>query len=127
MDRVLCFVKANPRGIAWNALRVPFQDCHGRSRCTYGSSCVNADLVARGISCRRHRVARLMAALCLQRWLRRAVIIDARSRRVVRRGAPAVLDATLTGYALRKALPHRLLAWGQQSVHRSNRGSSYTN
>ena len=66
-------------------------------------------------------------------WLHLAVIIDLRSRRVVGWGPSAVLDATLTGNALRMALHRRRPATGdrqgargQERVHHTDRGSTST-
>ena len=181
-DRLRRLADANPRRVASDALCVAIQDCHARSRGTYGSPRIHADLIAHGIRCSRRRVARLMAGLRLrgcrrngrrarpgargmgaparalpapdlvrrafavsgisrtnhiwvadttairtgEGWLHLAVVIDLRSRRVVGWGASAVLDATLTGNAVRMALHRRRPARGQELVHHSDRGSTYT-
>ena len=158
-DRLRRLADANPRRVASDALCVAIQHCHARSRGTYGSPRIHADLIAHGIRCSRRRVARLMTGLRLrgcrrngrrafavsgisrtnhiwvadttairtgEGWLHFAVVIDLRSRRVVGWGASAVLDATLTGNALRMALHRRRPARGQELVHHSDRGSTYT-
>jgi transposase InsO family protein len=166
--------------VASDALCVAIQDCHARSRGTYGSPRIHADLIAHGIHCSRRRpadgrpppaglpapcrraragargasaparalpapdlVRRAFAVSGISRtnhvwvadttairtgegWLHLAVVIDLRSRRVVGWGASAVLDATLTGNAVRMALHRRRPARGQELVHHSDRGSTYT-
>jgi transposase InsO family protein len=104
----------NPRAGVTEALRVAIRACHARSRGTYGSPRVYADLVAQGIRCSRRHVARLMASLAL------------RSRRVVGWSMSDILDATLTGDALRMALGRRRPHHVQGLNHHSDRGSTYT-
>jgi len=65
-DRLRRLAATNPRRVASDALCVAIQDCHARSRGTYGSPRIHADLVAHGIRCSRRRVARLMAGLRLR-------------------------------------------------------------
>lgn len=173
-------LEENPRAGATEALRVAIRACHARSRGTYGSPRVYADLVAQGIRCSRRRVARLMASLALrgcrrnghrarsatrsgpalrkpapdlvrrafavdavahidrvwvadttairtgEGWLHCAVVLDLRSRRVVGWSMSDILDATLTGDALRMALRRRRPRHGQGLIHHSDRGSTYT-
>ena len=84
-------------------------------------------LAVSGISRTNHIwVADTTAIRTGEGWLHLAVVIDLRSRRVVGWGASAVLDATLTGNALRMALHRRRPVRGQELVHHSDRGSTYT-
>ena len=59
------------RALANQALLVDIRASHARSRRTYGSPRVHADLVAQGQRCSRHRVARLMRQDRLQARPRR--------------------------------------------------------
>ena len=61
----------SPRALANQALLVDIRASHARSRRTYGSPRVHADLVAQGQRCSRHRVARLMRQDRLQARPRR--------------------------------------------------------
>lgn len=67
-DRLRRLTAENPRRLALDALGMPIQDCHARSRGTYGSHRIHADLVAHGMRCSRRGVARLPGV-----WPRRAV------------------------------------------------------
>ena len=164
-DRLRRLAAANPRRVASDALCVAIQHCHARSRGTYGSPLIHADLVAHGIRCSRRCVARLMAGLHLRGCrrngrrarpgargvgaparalpapdlVRRAFAVSGISRTnhiwvadttAIRTGegwgASAVLDATLTGNALRMALHRRRPVTGRELVHHSDRGSTST-
>jgi len=52
-DRLRRLAATNPRRVASDALCVAIQDCHARSRGTYGSPRIHADLIAHGIRCSR--------------------------------------------------------------------------
>jgi len=59
------------RGLANQALLVRIRAVHTRSRQTYGSPRIHAELVAQGKACGRHRVARLMRRNQVHAWQKR--------------------------------------------------------
>ena len=52
-DRLRRLAATNPRRVASDALCVAIPDCQARSRGTYGSPRIHADLIAHGIRCSR--------------------------------------------------------------------------
>jgi len=59
------------RDLANQALLVRIREAHTRSRQTYGSPRIHAELVVQGKACGRHRVARLMRKNEVRAWQKR--------------------------------------------------------
>lgn len=84
------------------ALTTKIHEIHGRSRGTYGSPRVHAELRSSGIRCGRKRVARLMREIGIRGCLR------GRRKRTTRRSKHAVPAADLVSRDFNSTVPDRL-------------------
>jgi len=100
------------------ALTEKIREVHHRSRQTYGSPRVHAELRALGVRCARRRVARLMRVAGLRGWMR------SRKRRTTRRDPRAAPAPDLLGRDFVAAQPKAGSGWRTSRTYRRRKASS---